>query len=145
LLDIYDLVALASVRAAFACMFVEHLVEILPPHLIGVRRTVADRPSELVGVVTPLVVRLEIRTRLEHAERAHFVEYTQALEYGKIHRQQRFADMKARVMRLLERNDPVAAPRQQCRSRTACGAPADHRHVAQLDPLRHSIPRSVSS
>src|SRR5580698_9613335 len=32
----YDLVTLASIRAAFARMLIEHLVEILPPYLIGV-------------------------------------------------------------------------------------------------------------
>jgi hypothetical protein len=113
-------------------MFVQHLVEVLAPHLIGVRRTAADRTGEGVGVVAAFVVRLEVRARLEHAQRADLVQHAEPLEYRQIHGQQRFADMKSRVMRLLQRNDPVAAPRQQCRRGAAAGAAADHRHVTLL-------------
>src|SRR5207302_9571044 len=45
---------------------------------------------------------------------------------------ERLADMKARVMRLLERDHTVAAPRQQRRGGAARGAAADHHHVAGL-------------
>jgi len=43
-----------------------------------------------------LVVGLEIRAALEHAQRAHLVQHAEPLENGKIHRQQRFADVEPR-------------------------------------------------
>ena len=75
--------------------------------------------AKRVGAVAALVVRLEIGAGFEHAERADLVEHAEALEHRKIHRQQRFTDVKARVMRLLQRNHPVAAPRQQGCGRAA--------------------------
>ncbi len=132
LLDRRYLVAFARVGAAFAGMLVQHLVEILPPHLVGVRRAFADGAREREGVVAVLVVGLEIRAGLEHAERAHLVEHAEPLEHRKIHRQQRFADVKARMVRLLERDHSMAAPRQQRRGGAAGRTAADHRDVALL-------------
>ena len=122
--------AFARVRAALAGVVVEHFVEILAPYLVGVRRTLADRAGEGVGVVAAFIIGFEIRTRLEHAHGAHLVQHAQPFEHGKIHRQQRFADVKAGVMRLLERDHLVTSPRQQCGGCTAGRAAADHRHVA---------------
>ena len=65
-------------------------------NLVGVRRTVADGAREGVGVVAAFVIGLEIRTRLEYAERPHLLQHAEPLEHGQIHRQQRFADVKTR-------------------------------------------------
>ena len=92
--------------------------------------------AEGVGVVAALVVGLEVRTGLEDAERAHLVEHAEPLEYRQIHRQQRFADVKARMARLLERDHLVAAACEQCRGRAAGRAAADHGHVALIE--RHA-------
>src|SRR2546430_265659 len=109
LLDVQRLMALARVRTALARVREQHLVEVLPPHLVGVRRTVADRAIEGEGVVALLVVGLEVRAALVHAQRAHLLQHAEPLEYGQIHRQQRLADVEARMMRLLQRYHAIAA------------------------------------
>src|SRR4029077_6628241 len=126
LLELHDLVALTRAGAAFARMIEQHLVEILAPYLVGVRWAVADGTRERVGVVAALVGRLEIRPRLEHPQRAHFLHHAEALEYRQVHRQERLADVKTRVVLLLQRNYPVAAPGHQGRLGAAVGAAANH-------------------
>src|ERR1700722_11025203 len=132
LLDFPNLLSLTGIGAAGTRMIVEHLVEILAPNLKGVRRTVADGARKGEGVVAAFVVRLEIRAQLVYAERAHLVEHTQAFEDRQIHRQERLADVKPRMASLLERNDLVAAPRQQDGRGAPRRAAADHRHVANF-------------
>ena len=129
--------ALARIGTAFAGVVVQHLVEVLAPHLIGVRRAAAERAGKWIGVVAAFVVRFEIRARLEHPHRADLVQHAEPLEQRKIHGQQRLADVKARVMRLFERNDLVAAPGQQGCSGAARGAAADDRDVAMLGGVSH--------
>ena len=126
------LVALACVRAARSRVVVEHLVEILAPYLVCVGRAVADGAGKRVGVVAAFIIGLEIGTGFEYAELPHLVQHAQALEHGKIHRQQGFADMKTRVMRLLERDHRVTAPGQQGRRGAAGGTAADHHHIASF-------------
>ncbi len=132
LLHCRHFVAFAGVGAAFAGMLVEHPVEILAPNLVGVRRALADGAGEREGVVAAPIVGFEIRAGLEYAECAHLVEHSQPLEHRKIHRQQRFADVEARMTLLLERDHTMAAPRQQRRRGTACRTAPDHRDVACL-------------
>ena len=143
LLDLDDLLPLAGVGAAFARMVIEHLVEILAPNLIGMRRTVADGARKGVGAVAPLVFRLEIRAELEYAERSDLLEHAQAFEDRQIHRQQRFADVKARMMRLLEGDNLVAAACQQNRGRASRRAPADDRDIAIFRCRCHLRPALV--
>ena len=81
LLGLVDFVALARIRAAFARVLEEHLVEILPPNLISVRRAIAERAVKCIGVVAALVVRLEIGARFEHAEGTDLFQDAQPLEY----------------------------------------------------------------
>jgi hypothetical protein len=133
LLDLDHFLAFARVRAALARVIVEHLVEVLPPHLERVRRTRADGARKGVSVVAALVVRLEVRTGLEDAESAHLVEHAEPFEDRQIHRQQRLADVEARVARLLQRNHAVAAAREQCGGRAAARAAADHCYVTLID------------
>jgi len=89
-------------------MLEQHPVEVRAPHLIGVWRAVAEGAAEREGVVAVLVVRLEVGAALEDAERPHLLEHAQTLEERQIHRQERLADMKAGVMRLLQHDHAVA-------------------------------------
>ena len=132
-----DLMSLARIRAALARVLEEHLVEILPPDLIRMRRAVADRPAECVSVVAALIVGFKIGARLENAERPHLVQYTQPIEHRKVHRQQGFADVESRMMRFLQGNDLVAEPRQQCRRGAARGTAANHGHIAGFGRRLH--------
>ena len=136
LLEAHDLVPLARPRAALAGVLVQHAVEVLAPHLEGVRRAVADGALEREGVVAALVVGLEVGAGLVDPQRPHLLQHAEPLEYRQVHRQQRLADVEARVMGLLERDHVVAAARQQRRRRAAGRAAADHHDVAGLDDRR---------
>jgi len=125
--------AFAGVRAAFPGVFEEHLVEVLAPHLIGVRRAVSQGTRESKRIVATVILGFEIRTGLENAQGSHLVEDPKAFEYWQIHRQKRFADVETRMMGLLQRNHLVAAPGQQSGCGTARGAAANHGHVAQFN------------
>ena len=78
----------------------------------------------------------EVGTALVHADRAHLLQYAQPLEDRQVHRQQRFADVEARVAFLLQQQHAPAAARQQRGGGGAGGAATDHQHVG-LEGLRH--------
>src|SRR5258708_33265188 len=69
LLDLQYLLPLAGIGAAVTRMVVEHFVGLLPPHLIRMRRTVADGPRKGVVVAAALNVRLRTGAGPEYAER----------------------------------------------------------------------------
>ena len=48
------------IGAGLACVVVEHLVEVLPPHLVTVRRALAQGAAEGEHVVSALVLGLEV-------------------------------------------------------------------------------------
>ena len=120
LLDTHHLVPFAGVGAALAGVLEQHLVEVLAPDLVGVRRAVADGTLEGEQVVAALVVGLEIGAALEHPERVNLVAHAETLEHRQVHRQQRFADVKARMVLPSPARSPCsraarAAPRPCCR------------------------------
>src|SRR5579863_1199810 len=85
LLDRYHLVAFARVSASCASMVEQHLVEVLTPYLVGVRRTAANGAAECERVVAARIVGLEVGARLEHAHCAHLFEDTEPPEHGQVH------------------------------------------------------------
>jgi len=67
---------------------------------------------------------------LWHADRVDFVGNAEPLEQRHVHREQRFADVKARVASLFQHHHVAPAGREQRGDRRARGAAADHQHVA---------------
>jgi hypothetical protein len=67
LLDRNHLVPLPRIRAGRTRVVEQHLVKVLAPHLVRMRRTVSNGASERERVVAALIVRLEVGTGLEHA------------------------------------------------------------------------------
>ena len=145
LFALHRLVAFARARTAGAGMLEQHAVEVRTPHLIGVRRAVAESAAKREGVVAALVVRLEVCPALADTERTHLLEHAQPLEQRQVHRQQRLADMEARVMRLFHDDHAVAGSREQCRGGTACGAATDHRHITAFHAHRSASLRPCSA
>jgi hypothetical protein len=83
----------------------------------------------MVGVVAVALLG-EVGAELEYADAAYFLEHAQFLEDRHVRRQQRFADMKTRVVLLFQLQHAEAAPLQQRRRRRPGRAAADHEHIA---------------
>lgn len=115
----------------------QHLVEILAPHLKGMRRAFAQGAREVVGVVAACIIRFKIRARLVYRHGTNFFQHPQALEYRQIHRQQRFTDVEARMPGFFELHHAVTALRQERRGGAAARAAADHQDIAVLHARFH--------
>jgi hypothetical protein len=78
------------------------------------------------------LVRDELRPRLEDADALDILQHTQAREQAQVLRQQRFADVKARMPILLQKDDVTPALGQQSRCGRACRSAANDKNVAGL-------------
>src|SRR5579863_3468842 len=150
LLDTHRRMALASIRSATARVLEEHLIEILSPDLVGVGRAAAERAVEGEGVVAALVVRLEVGPALVDSEIAHLIGHAQPLEDGQAHRQERLADVKTWVMRLLEKGHLVAGAGEEGSRRAPGRSAADHCDVAGFNDFLHELsmhrrPRAIKA
>jgi len=77
-----------------------------------------------------MVGRDELDAELGHADLLDLFAHAQPLEQADVGRQQRFANVKARVLCLLEQHDTAALRGEQRGDRRAGRAAADHEHVA---------------
>ncbi len=145
---------LEGVGAAPAAVLEQKLIEGGAPDLVAVigDEMAGGREEEQVRLV--VTIGDEFRPRLEKADAVHLLGEAQPLEQRQVRRQQGFADVKARMLRLLQHDDVAPALRQQRRDGAAARPAADHQHVAlapgSVDPalgarrliVRHlSLPR----
>jgi hypothetical protein len=106
------------------------VVELLALDLIGmgehgVERALEPEHVDAVGVV----LQRKIGPRLEHADFLHLLQHPQALQDGQVHRQQRFADMKAWVLAFFQQHHPPTVARQQGGGGGAGRPAADHQDI----------------
>ena len=104
----------------------QEVVELGAPHLVGVGLTLVQREGEVELVVArDLEVRVEVGAGLLDADGVDLLQHPQPLEDRQVVRQQRFADVKARVVLFLQQGDPPALLREQGRDGRA-GRSATH-------------------
>ena len=130
--DARDLAAFHGVHALAGGVAEQDLVEIRTQHLIGRGHALVPGIGKLESLAADFVPgRDELGAVLGHADGADLVAHAQFVKQGQVGRQQGFADVEARMMRLFEQGDLVALLRQQRRHRAAAGAAADDQHVIQ--------------
>ena len=120
---------LEGARAALACVAKQKFVELRAAHVHRIRKALVHRLAEIevAGVVVP--GRDELGAVLADADLLDLGAHAQPVEQRHVHRQQRFADVKARMLRLLDDHHVVALIGQQCGHGRARWAPADDHHV----------------
>ena len=129
-IDRGHLAAFAHMGAQLRGAAKQHLVELGPAHLVGVRHGLVPRvgKQELLLVFVPR--RHEFGRALLDADGAHFIGHAQALEQGQVGGQQRFTNVKTRVAILVQQHYVAAFLRQQRRHRAAGRAAANDQNVA---------------
>ena len=121
----------------------ENLVEFGAPDLIRICQGLVPGMRKLELLVPSVVGRNEFRTPLLHADGAHLLGHAEPLEQRQVGRQQRLADVKARMARFFEHHDAVAAFGEQSRRGRAGGSAADDQHVAGPRERRHFAPAAA--
>ncbi len=114
----------------------EDVVELAALHLVGMGHGLVPGFGEVEHLGLVVMRRDELRRPLLHADGTDLVGDAETLEQRQIGRQQRFADVKARVLRLLQQHHPVALLGQQRCHGGARGTAADHQHVAICCSIR---------
>ena len=102
------------------------------------RRTATSRSScsaKSNVIVLRVLGGAELRAVLHHRDRRDLVADAEPLEERHVERQQRLADVEARVAVVLEHRDVAARAGQERGDRRAGGAAADHEHVAAVGRL----------
>ncbi|MEO8976427.1 MAG: hypothetical protein ABI552_11815, partial [Casimicrobiaceae bacterium] len=101
-------------RARFASVVEEQLVEVGPLDLERARMVVVDSVYELHGsyVIGSLMIEACAKLHL-HPGAAQLVEHAHALKERNVPRQQRLADVKARKSFALEEDDTMPLPRKE--------------------------------
>jgi hypothetical protein len=124
-----DALLLEGARAALAGMAEQQLVELRAAHVHRVRKALVHRLAEIevAGMVVP--GRDELRAVLLDADGLDLGAHAQPVEQRHVHGQQRLADVKARVLRLLDQHHVVALVRQQRGHGGARRAAADDHDV----------------
>jgi hypothetical protein len=125
-----DPVPFARARALGSRMAKEQLVELGASHLPGIRHRLVPGVGELDELAMLVLGRNELDAPLRHADRLDLVAHAEAVEQGGVGRQQRLADVEARVVRLLDQQHVAAAFGKECGDGRAGGSAADHEHVA---------------
>ena len=108
----------------------QHVVEFGALDLVGVGHRLVPGLGELEGLLVVVMRRDEFGAPLLHADGPHLVGDAELLEQRQVGRQQRFADVEARMAGLVEQHHLVAHLRQQRRHRRSGRPAADHQHVA---------------
>lgn len=122
---------LACIHAHRTRTLEQHMVELRTRHLEGEIGLGIERVRKTERVVAAAVVG-EIRPTLQHADATHVFQHAEAFKNRHVHRQQGFADMKARVLRLLKQgNGPTELGK--CDGRGAASrAAADDQDIRTL-------------
>ncbi len=134
--DVAHAAALDDVGAAAGRVADQHVIEVGAAHLVRHRHVLAPRVAELEQRAVLVPRRDELDAPLRHAERRDLVGDAERVEQRHVRRKQRLADVEARVTRLLEQRDPVAARREQRRGGRPGRAAADDQDVGR-DRRRH--------
>ena len=106
------------------------MIEVGPLHLVAVRVAFVGRERERKLHAGPGSVRDEFRARLKDAHRVDFLAHAEPVEDLEVERQERFPDMEARMLVLLDHDHVRAAFGEQSRRGGARGSAADDEHVA---------------
>jgi hypothetical protein len=128
--DRADALALERARALGGGVAKEQLVELGAAHLPRVGHRLVPRLDELDELAVVVVGRDELDAVLGHADRLDLLAHAEALEQRGVGRQQRLADVKARVVRLLDDDDVAAGRGEQRGDRRARRPAADDEDVA---------------
>ena len=128
--DLAHALALERARTLAGGVAKEQLVELRAAHLPGVGHRLVPGLAEFDELALLVVGRDELDAVLLHADRLDLLAHAEPVEESGVGRQQRFADVKARVMRLLEQDDVAAPFGEQRGDRRAGRAAADDEHVA---------------
>ena len=108
----------------------QDMVEFGAAHLIGVGKALVPPVGELEARRSVVVEdREKLGAVFGHADPGDLRLDTEPLEQRQVERQQRLADMEARVLLLLHEHDALAALRQQRRDRRSRRTAADHQHI----------------
>ena len=129
-LDLAHALALEGARALGGGVAEQDLVELGAAHLPGVRHRLVPGLAELDELAMLVVGRDELDAVLRHADRLDPLAHAEPVEQGDVGRQQRLADVKARVARLLDDDDVAALLGEQRGDGRAGRAAADDEHVA---------------
>ncbi len=111
----------------------QQVVELGAAHLVGIGLALVQREGELELVVAAdFQFGGEIHAGLPDADGVHLLEHAEAPEDRQVVRQERLADVKARVALLLEHHHVAPALGEQRRHRRPGGSAADHQYFAAL-------------
>jgi hypothetical protein len=128
--DRTDALAFERARALGGGVAKEQLVELGAAHLPRVGHRLVPRLDELDELAVLVVGRDELDPVLGHADRLDLLAHAEALEQRGVGRQERLADVKARVVRLLGDDDVAAGRGEQRGDRRARRPAADDEDVA---------------
>ena len=128
-LDIANAAAFDCLRAR-ACRAAEQdLIELRTAYLVGKRQRLVPALGEFKGLMTPVPGGDEFGAPFLHADGFDFIGDAEACQDRQVRRQQRLADMKARMVLFLEQHDRVAAFHEKCCSGGARWATTDYEYV----------------
>ena len=127
--DMRHTLVLEGARAQLGGVAKQQLVELGAAHVHRVGKRLVHRlgKEEAAGVLMP--GRHELGTQLGDADGLDLGAHTEPVEQRHVHRQQRLADVKARVLGLLEQHHVVALVGQQRGHGRTGRAAADDHHV----------------
>jgi hypothetical protein len=129
-LDFANPAPLDDLRAHLGGAADENLVERRAPDLIGEGQRFVPGVAELEFLMAPVEGGDELRAPFLHADAPYRLRHAQALEQRQIGRQERLADVEARMPRLFNQDDPIALLGQQDRGSGPCRSAAHHQNVA---------------
>src|SRR5207237_315145 len=115
----------------------QDFVEFRAAYLIGRRKGLVPSVGKVEADRLLVPGRYEFGAVFRHADASDLFGHAQPLEERQVERQQRLADVKARMALLLEQHHVAAALREQRRERRSGGSPADNEYFA----ARHASPR----
>jgi len=106
------------------------MIEFGAAHLKRVRPALIERLGKLEADGLVVYMRFEFGGVLANADRLQLVPHPQPLQNWHVKGQQRFANVKARVMLLIDHGNVAALLRQQCGDGRSGRAAADHENFA---------------
>ena len=131
--------ALDRARALAHRIAEQDVVELRAAHLVGGRIGLVPCIREIEHRRPVVPGRHELHAILRHADGLDFLGHAQALEQLQVQRQQRFADVEARMTRFFEQHDVASLLREQGGDRRPGGAATDHQDFAS-GLSRHTAP-----
>ncbi|MCY1217515.1 hypothetical protein D9M72_294310 [compost metagenome] len=127
--DAGDAPALEGARAALAGVAEQQLVEFRTAHVHRIGKALVHRLAEVEVAAVVVPGRDELGAVLAQADGLDLGAHAEPVEQRHVHRQQGFADVKARVLRLLEQHHVVALVCEQGSHRGARRASADDHDI----------------